>query len=500
MFQVFDCNFNYGTVKYVHFGSPLLLNDTVKLRAYKFLKEDTISEYFELLVIVENVSYNVIQPLQPLIIKEFLGLTEPIDDTVLNFNYSRKDGAVCKVRMSRHILHKPAHGKVILGKEKRSIDVIKRRCDDFLQLGLRYEHSAPPSPNIDFILIIVEVTDPYLNGGDLLSEWFHIPVLIEPGFPNLPPKASFSGMYLMDVDQFIITAITPAVLSATDSETPSDELIFNISKPLLQHQGSIVHLSDHTRAITSFRQSDLNNFDIAYKPPARSFKDRQMFEIGFVISDPDFAYSDPFTMHIAIRPAITSAPRVSMNVGIVLLEGQSRPLKVNNLEVVDSDNINDVKIFVTGGLHHGRLEVNKEPAVSFMQNEIISGSVIYYHDDSDSTRDSIHLRIYDGLHSTHTKVPITIIPKDDNPPTLIVNIGLKVSEGGTVQINPSFLRAVDHDTSDEFIIFLISKLPASGTIWRKHAWEKIGNEIQNFMQRDINKGLIYYHHNGNEVN
>lgn len=484
----------------MHHGSPLLSNDTVKLRAYKFLEEYTISEYFDLLVIIENASYNVIQPAQPLVVKEFLGQSEPIDEKILNFNYSRNEGAICKVRMSRHILHKPAHGKMILGKEKRSIDVIKRRCDDFLQLGLRYEHSAPPSPNIDFILIIVEVTDPYLNGGDLVSEWYHIPVLIEPGFPNLPPKASFSGMYLMDVDQFIITAITPAVLSAIDSETPSDELIFNISKPLLQHQGSIVHLSDHTRSITSFRQRDLNNFDIAYKPPARSFKDRQMFEIGFVICDPDFAYSEAFTMHIAIRPAITTAPRVSMNVGIVLLEGQSRPLRINNLEVVDSDNINDVKIFVTGGLHHGRLEVHKKPAVSFMQNDIISGSVIYFHDDSDSTRDSIHLRIFDGSHSTHTKVPITIIPKDDSPPTLAVNMGLKVSEGSIVQISSSVLRAVDHDSSHEFIIFLISKLPIAGNIWKKYAWEKAGNEVKNFTQRDINKGLIYYHHNGNEVN
>ncbi|XP_055926402.1 FRAS1-related extracellular matrix protein 1-like isoform X1 [Argiope bruennichi] len=497
--QVFDCDFNSRTVKYVHHGSPLLSNDTVKFRAYKLLERDTVSEYFDMLIIIENDSYEVVQPGLPLVIKEFFGITDPVDDAILNFNFSRKDGAICKVRMSRHISHRPAHGQVIVGRERRSIDVIKRRCDDFLQLGLRYEHLKPPSPNIDFIFIIVEVSDPYLNGGDLITEWYQIPVIIEPGFPNLPPKASFSGMYLMDVDQFIITAITPAVLSATDSETPSDQLVFNISKPLLLHQGSIVHLSDHTRPINSFKQSDLNNFDIAYKPPARSFKDRQMFEIGFIIRDPDFAFSEPFTMHIAIRPAITTAPRVSMNVGMVLLEGQSRPLRINNLEVVDSDNIHDVKIFVTGGLHHGRLEVNGKPAVSFTQQDVTSEAVVYYHDDSDSVRDSIHLRIYDGFHSTHVKFPITIIPKDDNYPSLVINVGLKMREGSEVQITPSLLRAIDQDTTDEHVKFVITKPPSTGTIWKKFSWEKAGNDIFAFTQQDLNKGIIYYHHNGDEV-
>ncbi|KAG8178825.1 hypothetical protein JTE90_015378 [Oedothorax gibbosus] len=496
--QVFDCAFKQNTVKYIHHGSPLLTNDTVKLRAYKLLEHDTISEYFDLHIDIDDSPYDIVQQGAPLIVKDFFGLTEPIDESILNFNFSRKDGAICKIRMSRHFSQKPAHGQIVLGREKRSIDVIKRRCDDFLQLGLRYEHLRPPSPNADFILIIVEVSDPNLNGGSLITEWYQIPVIIEPGFPNLPPKASFSGMYLMDVDQFIITAITPAVLSATDSETPSDQLVFNISRPLLPHQGSIVHLSDSTRPINSFKQSDLNNFEIAYKPPARSFKDRQMFEIGFIIRDPDFAFSEPFTMHIAIRPAITTAPRVSMNVGLVLLEGQSRPVRRSNIEVVDGDNIQDIQFFVTGGLHHGRLEVKGKPAVSFTQQNIMSETVIYYHDDSDSNRDSIHLRISDGFQSTHVKFPITIIPKDDNYPSLVINVGLKVREGGEAQMTSSLLRAVDQDTADELVMFVLTKPPASGTVWKKFSWEKSGVPVLNFTQQEINKGLIYFHHNGDE--
>lgn len=496
--RVFDCNFKSGTVKYTHYGSPLLSEDRVKLRAYKFLRRDTLVQYFDITFIIRNVSYNVIQPVKSLIVNEYFGETDAINESIINFNYSHTEGTICKAKLTYHFGNRPAHGQVI-GKDKRPVDVIKRKCDEFLHLGLQYEHLKPPSPNIDYIVIFVEVSDPQLNNGELVVEWYHLPVEILPGFPNLPPKASFSGMYLMDVDQFIITAITPAVLSATDSETPYEELVFNISKPLHPQQGSLVHLSDHTRPITSFRQADLNSFNIAYKPPTKSFKERQMFEVVFIIYDSDYTSSEPCTLHVAIRPAVTSAPRVSMNVGMVLLEGQSRPLRLNNLEIVDNDNINDVQIFVTGGLHHGKLEVAKQTAISFTQNDIVAGRVVYHHDDSDSIRDSIHLRIYDGSQSTHTKFPITIIPKDDNAPTLVVNVGIKVREGEHSQISSSVLRAVDYDTPDENINFLITKNPIVGTVWKKFLWEKDGKEIRQFTQRDINKGLIYYHHFGEKV-
>ncbi|XP_042894734.1 FRAS1-related extracellular matrix protein 1 isoform X2 [Parasteatoda tepidariorum] len=493
--KVFDCEFQPKTVKYVHHGSPLVWNDTVKFRASKFLNHDTISEYFELFFMIQNSSYDVILPLRPLVIKEFFGITQAIDDSVLNFNFSQREGAMCKIKMSRHFNQRPSHGQMVIGHENQAVDVIKRRCNEFLQLGLRYQHLKPPSPNIDFVSIAVEVNDPLID--NIISEWYHIPVIIEPGFPNLPPKASFSGMYLMDVDQFIVTAITPTVLSATDSETPSNLLVFNITKPLLPHQGTIVHLSsDHSRPISSFKQSDLNNFDIAYKPPATAFRERQMYEIGFIISDPDFALSDPFTMHIAVRPAITTAPRVFMNTGLILLEGQSRPLRKSNLEVVDGDNIEEVKIFVTGGLHHGRLEVRGKTAYSFTQDDISSESVVYHHDDSDSVRDSIHLRISDGIQSTHFKFPIIIIPKDDSHPSLVINTGLKIrGKKSEVQILSTLLRGADHDSLDDHIRFNVTKPPDFGKILKKFAWVDDGNEISEFTQQDINKGLVYYHLN-----
>ena len=43
--------------------------------------------------------------------------------------------------------------------------------------------------------------------------------------------------------------------------------------------------------------------------------------------------------------------------GLSLLEGQSRPVTWNQLQIVDNDNLNAVRIITIDGLQHGRLTV-----------------------------------------------------------------------------------------------------------------------------------------------
>lgn len=41
----------------------------------------------------------------------------------------------------------------------RLVKVTKIPCDDFLLMGLRYQHIDPPSPDIDFITIRLDLKD-----------------------------------------------------------------------------------------------------------------------------------------------------------------------------------------------------------------------------------------------------------------------------------------------------------------------------------------------------
>lgn len=41
----------------------------------------------------------------------------------------------------------------------KKVGSLKVSCEEFLLLGLRYQHLNPPSPNIDYISIRLDLTD-----------------------------------------------------------------------------------------------------------------------------------------------------------------------------------------------------------------------------------------------------------------------------------------------------------------------------------------------------
>lgn len=99
--------------------------------------------------------------------------------------------------------------------------------------------------------------------------------------------------------------------------------------------------------------------------------------------------------------------------------------------------------------------------------DLQAGVVRYHHDDSDSTKDFVIFRIFDGQHSIHHKFPINILPKDDSPPFLISNVVIELEEGQAILIQGSMLRASDMDSSDDYIFFNITKPPQAGEIMKK---------------------------------
>lgn len=103
----------------------------------------------------------------------------------------------------------------------------------------------------------------------------------------------------------------------------------------------------------------------------------------------------------------------------------------------------------------------------FTVADLQAGVVRYHHDDSDSTKDFVIFRIFDGHHSIRHKFPINILPKDDSPPFLISNVVIELEEGQTILIQSSMLRASDMDSSDDYIYFNITKPPQAGEIMKK---------------------------------
>ncbi|KAM9718007.1 FRAS1-related extracellular matrix protein 1a isoform 1-T1 [Menidia menidia] len=490
-------------------------------------------EDFSLQVDIMEPDCNIIK-LGPksLEVPEFYGLSGAVDGNVVSFHYERRSSLDCSIFISHHNTNMPAHGQLVTGEAEKAttrgdepesfihlrqqldnkaraqcksedclkglklVKFTKIPCDEFLMMGLKYQHIDPPSPDVDYITIRLDLKDTR-SGSIFQSEQAWIPVRIVGAMPNQPPTPSFMSMFILEVDQFILTSLSTATLDAEDEETPKQLLVFNITKP--PAEGFITHLSDHTRPISSFTWLDLNEMLIGYQPPNSSHTQRRNYEMEFEVHDIFFEKSSPSTIFVSIRNADTNAPRVSWNMGLSLLEGQSRPITWNQLQIVDNDNLNAVRIITVDGLLHGRLTVKGGKAFMFTVSDIKAGMVHYHHDDSDSTKDFIIFRISDGHHQTRHKFPIKILPKDDSPPFLITNMLLEVSEGHTALLRGSTLQASDMDSSDDYILFNVTRLPQGGELLKIPGPGLAGYPVTHFLQRDLSQSIVYYKHLGNEV-
>uniref|UniRef100_I3JAE1 Fras1 related extracellular matrix 1b n=1 Tax=Oreochromis niloticus TaxID=8128 RepID=I3JAE1_ORENI len=508
--QVFDCSFLEDEVKYVHDGSPLLDEDAVMLRVYRFTSSDTQVETVVLRVrVVDSGSGVVALGSAPLVVPQFYGLSNAINGSVLNIRAA--PDLVCTVRLMTADTSVPAAGRLVREEDSTTnkaalcpgnspclhdtteVRFLKTSCHDFLSSGLKYQHLSPPSPEIDYVPVRVELRE---QASRALLEAVWLPVLIQGAMQNQPPQAAFMASFILEVDQFILTPLTTATLDAKDHETPQEKLVFNVTVP--PAEGYITHLDDHTKPIRSFTWLDLHEMKVAYQPSNSSRGRRRNYEVEFQVIDGSYLTSPPIVVHVSIRTSETNAPRVSWNVGLDLLEGQSRPITWEQLQIVDNDNIDAVYLVAVDGPVHGRLSVRGGKAFMFRVRDLKEGTVVYHHSDSDSTRDHVVFRISDGRHSVRHKFPINILPKDDSPPFLINNVAVEVQEGGAVRLEEFMLLASDLDSSDDYIFYQIVSAPRAGHLVRKTSAHETGSPVDSFLQRDLIQGQIFYQHSGDE--
>ncbi|XP_061489211.1 FRAS1-related extracellular matrix protein 1-like isoform X3 [Rhineura floridana] len=499
------------------------------LRVYRFSELETIVEIFVLRVEIRSPKSSLVQFGQvSLEVPEFFGISQLIDRNILSFKYNGL-GKVCTVRIMSSELLFPAVGQVVVEDSKiqkredvstytkkkkagqskppcpsnaachsglKEIHLLKMSCEDFLEMRVRYQHLSPPSPDKDYIVIQVEIRDRKTR-LQLQAENVWIPVRIKGAIPNRQPQAAFMSMFILEIDEFILTPLTTVTLDAEDEETQRERLVFNITKP--PPQGYLTHLEDHSKAITSFTWQDLYDTKVAFQPSNVSHSERQNYEVEFQAIDGLFMNSVPIMVHFSIRSTVTNAPRVAWNMGLDLLEGQSRAITWKSLQIVDNDNLNAVQLLVVEGLNHGWLTIRGNKGFRFGVKDLRDGVVRYHHDDSDATKDDIVFRIFDGKHSARHRFPINILPKDDSPPFLVNNLVFELEEGNTVLIGSHLLMATDFDSSDDYILYKISKPPSAGELIKQHFPDGPGIPVFSFYQRDLFHGLICYRHFGGEI-
>ncbi|KAG1699840.1 FRAS1-related extracellular matrix protein 2 [Nymphon striatum] len=504
--EEFPCDYGDNEVYYTHFGSPTLKTDQVKLLIRYDTRDDTVilPVLFKVEVVdskLRTVSKNV-----PLQVGKVLSESPPLDGNIVQLDYD-KSSETCKIRLELRAVGLPRSGQIINMDPQGELD-----CDGFSNSDIKYKHMVGKnSPNIDYIPFLVELLDQ--NGDPIFEENFQVIVNIAEGKVNTPPKVAFSSELILNVNQFIMTAITSEALTAGDNETLPGDLIFNIITPIKPGEGRIVNTDDQSLPITSFYQRDVTNFKVAYVPPTTDSDAKRVINLSMEVLDTEGAKSPKFTFSIIVNPKNSNSPIATKNTGIQLFEGQSRPLKSSeNLKISDEDNLNEVSLTVVSGLVHGELLLNNTPVKRFTAADLDTGVVRYQHDGSDTYSDNIVFDVSDKKHNVELLFPIAIFPEDDQPPILTTNTGIILNEGEEQLISNSVLSATDVDSDIENITYIINPnqtffgefvfrqvdIPSDPQNWNfsNGVYEQA---VSSWIQADIDNENIYYKYKGGHL-
>ena len=299
---------------------------------------------------------------------------------------------------------------------------------------------------------------------------------------------------IVDGDSFIFTL---DMLSFQDDDSDMDigQLKYTVSYgPMRGH----LFFGPNKTIITEFLQQDIRDMQIGYQNSKSSVAngDRNLEICGLTIFDGVHSVPFFFTFNItsfAIEP--------KNNKKLSLDEGEDKVLSDKNLFFVAAKAkppVNDSEYIyeIISQPIHGQLVMRNSCNCFFTQEELRNGSVIYSHDDSDTTNDNFTFVVtVRGFKAAVMTFFIDINPVDDQSPSVTYLDMLIVHFDEAVYFNKSVLEATDSEAELSDLVFTLLEKPLFGSIKR----QKTGPRdtifpVPQFTQLHVNEEAIFYQH------
>ncbi|XP_076007225.1 extracellular matrix organizing protein FRAS1 [Genypterus blacodes] len=344
------------------------------------------------------------------------------------------------------------------------------------------------------------------------AQTFTIGVLPQvPGFPQLAPDCDLQITALEDR----VTDITPSSLSFIDSETPSEKLIYNITKPLPHGQGAIEHRDRPNTPVKLFTQADVNNGKIIYRPPQAPSHLQELYQYSFI------GLPESLSIYFTVSDGEHTTPELDF--AVLLLSNHQQPpvfqildplLEVSvggqaamggqQLAVSDADTAPDELEFelVEAPIHGELVKTDGSTHTSMRNGDIFTFSditrnvLLYRHAGLSSQDDSITFSVSDGISMATTLVQVVVSgsggagPQRDPSATLSMEVGEKSS---TV-IRRSHLAYTDDSSPDDQIRIQLVSVPMYGIVTRSQSQQEHQElrEYSSFTMEDISRHTIRY--------
>lgn len=288
--------------------------------------------------------------------------------------------------------------------------------------------------------------------------------------------------------------LSNGLLRTTDVDTPAAQVVYTLSTGAAPAYGSLVRNGTTLAAGDTFSQDDIDRGLVRY---FHNGSETTLDSFTFTVND---GGAQPTTAQFNIRVnSINDNPVLAVRQPLTVTEGLSGTISSTLLQVTDPDNTAlQLRYTVTNLPTSGSVRLNGSNlsvGQTFTQNDVNLNRVTYRHNGSETASDSFTFTVSDGAGGNigSTVFSIGVIPVND-PPQVVTNGPLTISEGAITTITQSALRTTDPESQP--VTYTLVAQPLFGTVSRN------GTALANgatFTQADIDTGLISYQHNGSET-
>uniref|UniRef100_A0A3Q4HVK7 Fraser extracellular matrix complex subunit 1 n=1 Tax=Neolamprologus brichardi TaxID=32507 RepID=A0A3Q4HVK7_NEOBR len=372
-----------------------------------------------------------------------------------------------------------------------------------------YRHFGTGSSGDSFLFQVSSEAEPVVQSD---AQTFTIGVMPQiPGFPQLAPDCDLQITALEDQ----VTEITPSALSFVDSETPSEKLIYSITKPLPSGQGTIEHRDRPYTHVQHFTQADVSNGKIIYRPPQAPSHLQELYQYSFT------GLPESLSVYFTVSDGEHTTPELDF--AVLLLTNHQQPpvfqvldplLEVSvrgqaaiggqQLAVSDVDTAPDELEFeVVEAPVHGELiktdgntKIRMTNGDTFTFSDVTRNVLLYHHSGLSTQDDAITFSVSDGISMAATVVQVVVLGAGGSGPQQdpIATLSLEVGEKSSTVIRRSHLAYTDDSSPDDQIRLQLVSVPMYGILTRSQSQQEHQElrEYSTFTMEDINKHRIRY--------